>query len=376
MELLRHHFLFYRFTASWVSWVPGHEELFSLSKKQITERYRLQGANQSRWLFPQTPCENLDFSVMSGIQLRDYNDTNDEVSPEISIRDQITQSFIDARFTAPLAAILCTVLAYQLTIAPYVESNSFSHSSDHAVQQAEFFRPYLTHSEMSNVQSISMNAETLFVMPHPAKETIKLRFHSSATEHGTHCLPEMFYRGVTFGITDGNPFQLQYTALKTFEAGNLLHDLQEMNPHPTYIMDRSAVYNSSSWSETGYGVYFSYVDLAKQGKLSSDRREPWKRVLADMLVIARDYHQVYLTVWYPHVFGEETKVKGEKTGETITVDTEDNSHRHEVIIQQIVPTRTGLNGIKSTSTVWMSAINNSAPHTFKPLRAYNLAHVR
>ena len=313
---------------------------------------------------------------MAVAQLPDFSDTNDEIPPEVSIRGQITQSFIDARFTAPLAAILCTILAYQLTIAPYVESKSFGQSSDLSVQQVEFSRPYLTRDEMSYVQSISMNAETLFVMPHPVNETIKLRFHSSATEHGTHCLPEMFYRGVTFGITDSNPFQLQYTALKSIKTGRLLHDLQEMNPRPTYIMDRSAVYNSTSWSETGYGVYFSYVDLAKQGKLSSDRREPWKRVLADMLVVARDYNQVYVTVWYPHVFGEDAALKGEKTGEKVPVDIEDDSHRHEVIIQQIVPTRTGLDGIKSSSTVWMSAINNSAPHTFKPLRAYNLAHVR
>lgn len=309
-------------------------------------------------------------------QLPDEDDINDEIPPEVSLKDQITQSFIEARFTAPLVAILCIALAYQLTIAPYTAPNTIAHSAELNIQQAEVSRPYLTHSEMTNVQSISMNAETLFVMPRPAYGTVKLRFHPSATEHGTHHLPEMFYRGVTFGITDNNPFQLKYTALKSSDTRNLLVDLEEMNPRPTHIMNRSAVHNSSNWSETGYAVYFSYLDLAKQGKLSSDRREPWKRVLVDMLVVARDYRQVYITLWYPHTFGKDALPEnGDTIGEITTVDVEDDSHRHEVVIQQIVPTRTGLSEIKSTCTVWMSAINNSAPHSFKPLRVYNTAHM-
>ena len=52
-------------------------------------------------------------------------------------------------------------------------------------------------------------------------------------------------------------------------------------------------------------IYFAYTDLEKQGKLSSDKLMPYKRVLEDVLVIARNYKQVYIMAWYPHQFGRD-----------------------------------------------------------------------
>jgi hypothetical protein len=112
--------------------------------------------------------------------------------------------------------------------------------------------------------------------------------------------------------------------------------------------------------EYGYAVYFSYDDLDKQGKLSSDPLQPWKRVAEDMLRIARDYHQVYITVWYPHSFGECLASQG----------CDQSQHTFDVILQTIIPTRTGLNNIKSTSAVWMSEANYTEPHTLRKPHVY------
>ncbi len=50
--------------------------------------------------------------------------------------------------------------------------------------------------------------------------------------------------------------------------------------------------------------------------------------------------------WFPHAFGSP--------------DLSD-PHKHEIVIQQVIPTRTGLDGIKSSVTVWLSAVNGSEP---------------
>jgi hypothetical protein len=139
-------------------------------------------------------------------------------------------------------------------------------------------------------------------------------------------------------------------------------------------------------------VFYSYDDLSKGGKISSDILQPWKRILEDVLVVARRYKQIYITVWYPHQFGgnrrrssQEPHLLIEKdsvvpipaTLATFTEIGEDETKiihhqhrfltelhenfRHVNIIQQIIPTRTGLDGIKSSAAVWVAAINDSEP---------------
>lgn len=114
-----------------------------------------------------------------------------------------------------------------------------------------------------------------------------------------------------------------------------------------YLLFRSARNNQTGWEENGFAVFFSYEHLKAQGKLAADSLQPWKRVLEDVLSIAREYRQVYITMWYPHSFGT-------------LVDPKD-PFRYVNIIQQTLPTRTGLNELKSTVVVWLSAVNSSAP---------------
>ena len=93
-------------------------------------------------------------------------------------------------------------------------------------------------------------------------------------------------------------------------------------------------------------VYFSLSDLQKQGRLSSDVMYPWKRSVEPVLKIARQFRQAYVFLWFPHRFGKNPS--------------DDNSHKFQNVIQQIRPTRTGYNGIKSDVVVWLSALNYTA----------------
>jgi hypothetical protein len=127
-------------------------------------------------------------------------------------------------------------------------------------------------------------------------------------------------------------------------------------PYDSFSFRVSTFQNDSSSKEEGFAVYFSYDDLEKQGKLSSDKLSPHKRVIEDMLTVARKYYQIHIMLWYPYQFGTDEYVN------------EDDKYRHYSIIQSIIPTRTGLDGIKSTSAVWLSSVNESAPQNFDLLK--------
>jgi hypothetical protein len=88
--------------------------------------------------------------------------------------------------------------------------------------------------------------------------------------------------------------------------------------------------------------------------LSSDTLQPWKRVQETVIWTARKFKQIYILVWYPHRFGAE------EAGATHT-----ERHKYQNIIQMVVPTRTGLDGLRSTAAVWLTAHNDTAP-TIKP----------
>jgi hypothetical protein len=136
-------------------------------------------------------------------------------------------------------------------------------------------------------------------------------------------------------------------------------DLSLLSPPITLI--RRTRNNDTNWTEFGYAVYFNLEELEAQGMqlilrsqsphltrlvasgyLSSDSAAPWKRTLQPILKIARKYRQLYVTQWAPSKFGSQdlAQMKG-------------NRHLHETVVRQIIPTRTGLNNIKSTGVVWL-----------------------
>jgi len=90
-------------------------------------------------------------------------------------------------------------------------------------------------------------------------------------------------------------------------------------------------------------VHFALSDLEKQGRLSSDTLYPWKRSVEPIMKIARQFRQAYVFLWFPYRFGKN--------------QLESDPHKFQNVIQQIRPTRTGYNGIKSDVVVWLSARN-------------------
>jgi len=291
----------------------------------------------------------------------ELNNDEDSFITKKNFFGDILSSLFAARFTAPIVAILGIVMAYQITIAPYIQETRVNKvtvlKKDRPIG---LIRPYLSPEDMTYIQKVTMNAQTQFSMHSPESDIVNLRFYKAAPQHGTPPPPELFYEGVTFGLSEENPFSLEYTAQLSSMNKKLLSDLEGMNPSPTYVINRTANFNNSMWSETGYAVHFSYVDLEKQGKLSSDLLQPWKRVVEDILEIARKHKQIYITAWYPHSFGkrslneEKTFTDRRKLNDRSNEEDRTDLHRFDVILQQIIPTRTGLDGIKSTAAVWLS----------------------
>ena len=270
----------------------------------------------------------------------------------------------DARYLGSLLALLGLLIGYQLTIAPYQGVSS----AESSLEDVELWkiRPMLTEEEQYAIHLNTMNAETEFTLPLPSYDTIKLRFHSAVTLKGSHQPPEMFYNGVTFGLTEGNSHNLDYHRHRDLMYSDMYEDLRNMRPVPTSIMARSSQFNVTGWYEKGYAVYFSYKDLERQGKLSSDKLQPWKRVLEDVLLIARNYHQVCITVWYPHEFGRPSKDEDLFRDQNHKDDPEYDEHLYQTVLQQVIPTRTGMASVKSIVPVWMSAINSTAPPERSP----------
>lgn len=199
----------------------------------------------------------------------------------------------------------------------------------------------------------------------------------------------------TYTHTLTHTIHSQYTGQNILSHKQLYDDLTQLPITPTHILHRAATFNDSAWQEHGYGVYYSWDDLSRHGQLSSDGLRPWKRVLPQMLAVARKFKQIHVTVWYPHQFGgtrrrrssaKDHRLLSEKdavvvplpyTPATETETAEDgtvlvhSTHRalqethepwrHINIVQEVVPTRTGLHGIKCSGAVWVSAINGTEP---------------
>ena len=169
-------------------------------------------------------------------------------------------------------------------------------------------RPVLTNQDMMGIHGVTMYANTQFVLPPSLSDpstgkrvskdisgvaySVDMKWFTGAGDMGHTQAPDLFYKGVTFGITTENSHDLFYTSTSTSTSAELEHDLLNMFPKPTHVMHRSAWCNQSTWTETGYAVYFSYEDLQEQGKLSSDKAAPWKRVSEDVIQLARKHKQV------------------------------------------------------------------------------------
>lgn len=118
----------------------------------------------------------------------------------------------------------------------------------------------------------------------------------------------MFYRGVFFSIGYGNSHQTAYGSAQgkaISEDGvkeQLVQRLHSLAVKPLFLSDRTSSYNE--WTEKGVMAYFSYAELEREGMLAvGNPLKPWARLSEDMLAIAREFHQMYVVVYYAHAFG-------------------------------------------------------------------------
>lgn len=264
-------------------------------------------------------------------------------------------------------------------------------------------------------------AETSFQLP-PNDEVIKLRFVPHVDKRGTFDPPDLFYDGVVIRIGAENSHGLDYgvaqnSADTPARVQLLKHRLSSMKPMPTFVAESDMRHNSSGWTEMGVAAYYAYSDLDAQGKLSSDPLKKWKRVLEPVLVVAREFKQPYVNVWYPYTFGDVNAAKqysdafrsgstsssrsssmkqkkkkqqqqqqshvprkmsvlsaaeGDCGEEGCTEIISRRPHLFTNIVRVTVPTHTGCDEIVSSSAVWLTAINGSATAQVRPRNIYQV----
>lgn len=160
----------------------------------------------------------------------------------------------------------------------------------------------------------------------------------------------------------------QYTAQNRRSLQELRKELEETAPRITSLLPRESRNWKSGWKERGWLAYYSYQDLARQGLLSSDASRPFRRALDRILSIARRYKQIYVTIYFPHAFGKHSEQQEEEQqgGEQRRrgYSSRRSKHRLVSIIREVVPTRTGLDGLKSSCAVWLTAVNGEEPQLF------------
>lgn len=281
------------------------------------------------------------------------NPTEDDLLLDSSTFDDILASINDAKFIAPLLALCVLLAGFYVSTVPLhphaLKTPRLSH------EEFKGIRPVLSVEEMAGIYVSTFYAETKFQLPEPWYDNVALKFSTTADRHGHHQPPAVFFGGVVYGISASNPHKIEFSeSRRRLQDYDLLEglraQLETMVPAPTAIFGRVAEHNATSFSDRGYAVYFSLEDLKRQGMLSSDPQQPWKRTLDPVLKIARDQRQVYVTQWYPKKFGRQD-----------VAAVEEDAHHHETVVRQVIPTRTGLGNIKSTASVWLMATNFTKP---------------
>lgn len=262
-----------------------------------------------------------------------------------SVWEDVCDAVYESRYVSMFALLVALYCGYSVTIAPYQTSGPSLTPEQRSLEALKYIRPVLTKEKMAEIYTDTLYGETSFELPRPSYDTARLMFQAQASKHGHFRAPSLFYEGVVFGLTWQNSHQLEY-----YDPGATVVALEQallkMEPKPSSTFLRSSRNNATGWMEEGLAVHFSNADLQQQGMLSSDVARPWKRTQEGVMQIARRFKLAYIYQWYPHHFG--------------VVDVGD-PYKHSVVIQEVVPTRTGLDGLKSSATVWLSALNYSEP---------------
>lgn len=265
--------------------------------------------------------------------------------------DDLKRSLWEMRYVGLISAFIGFVIALQLTVTPYRVSDMMSRTNVLTMQDLHAVRPVLSPPQLHTIQKDTMTSETEFWLPDEFNTRVKLRFHNVANRGGSFMPPGIFYEGVVYGVSAKNSHGVTYSSTLTSESHQEMDQaLSKLQPPPTAIMRRMAANNATGWEEEGYGIFYSYADLLTAGKLSSDKLAPWSRIEESVLTVARNFKQVCVFRWHPHTFGKPRESEMALTGRSL--------RDYVSIIQQVVPTRTGLDALKSSVVVWASQMNS------------------
>lgn len=273
----------------------------------------------------------------------------------------------DTKVVGPVLAALAGMLMYYFSLLHYTPLRT-THTS------APQVRPLLTEHEVHSLKHRLQYSET--ALHTDSVTVISFRHHQHTGTDGNFQLPELFYNGVLFGVLEHTNFEYAYMKGNAFQpsTSSLLSQLEALAYKPTSILPRQTLHYDSGFNDTGYGLYYSYKDLADYGILSSDLYEPWKRVLVHVKEFATKLHVPYVLVWHCRYFGR-------KKGDPISERIEDNAQTSEEgspgrrkdewlsgadrelasVVQTVVPVRTGYGALRSSHVVWLSAVNGQAP---------------
>eukprot|EP00903_Cladosiphon_okamuranus_P014096 g13102.t1 len=164
-----------------------------------------------------------------------------------------------------------------------------------------------------------------------AKRPIVLQGATAAPKEGHMRLPDQFYQGLHFGLAAWDEWGEKLDDEENRRRSDELREsLGGLNPQP------SAIYPTTFEGDVeGFTVAFSAVSLGKQAKRSvRERSDPvWAEAEGAVLKLA-------VMKWHPKVWGPGH---------------EDDENLHTSVLQEVLPTRTGLRKLGSTVAVYRVA---------------------
>jgi len=126
---------------------------------------------------------------------------------------------------------------------------------------------------------------------------------------------------------------------QTTEMLGQLWDLETARPSAVLNWDISSNVTSWPWRVQGWVVRFCPEDLSAQGMLGSGKtfKSRFERAAEGVAVVARRFGVNIVLHWYPHKWGNGAL---------------DDERLHTNVLQEIVPTRSGLQALRSHGVVW------------------------
>ncbi|CAM9239896.1 unnamed protein product, partial [Scytosiphon promiscuus] len=196
---------------------------------------------------------------------------------------------------------------------------------------------FLHDSRMRGATTIQIDGGGRGGQPHQLK--VILQGATIAPKEGHLRLPDQFYQGVHFGVSAWDSWGEQLADEENSRRNDALREtLEGLSPKPT------AVYPATfEGTVEGFVVAFLAGALSRQKTHPSarERSDPvWAEAEGGILAAARRFQQLTVMKWHPKVWGPGHEV---------------DENLHTSVLQDVLPTRTGLRKLASTVAVYRVA---------------------